>query len=342
MARGNKAEQIINSYSRSGREGTKDFAFLSKQAKKDKIRVLLADAARKVEGTTSDASIEQSKTKGAGEKVVGVGRTQGLRTIQEVAQKAGFNQFIPALQFYDRYLKSPTKRLATATAEGWKVGKPQEVAIGTRLDENGNETTAYRKFKNEDEYLNYLYHRLETFETAETSTNKAAINYYREQMNRSLRAIGGKELKGKTLKTLFGYGSDKQGEWQKLGKVKQEKLREYWATIRQALKSEVAQGYESDTVLDTYAEAQRIAEANNMGAEEGEHIFFDTFNSPDLVDVDDLAKRLEMAANAYDAKTLQQISDEEDTETETEKTEDWRNLGNIDLGSIGTIDLLND
>ena len=334
MARGNKTEQIINSYSRTGREGTKDFAFLSKQAKKEKVRALLLDATRKVEGTTSDAAIAKSKTKGAGAKVVGVGRTQGLRTIQDVAQNAGFDQFIPALQFYDRYLKATSNRLATPTAEGWKAGKPQEVAIGTKTDENGNEVATYRKFKSEDEYLNYLYYRLETFETAETSTNKGAINYYREQMNRGIRAIGGQEVKGKTLKTLFGYGSDKQGEWQKIGAAEQEKLREYWATIRQAMKVAAQAGYESDTVLDTYAEAQRIAEENGITADEGEQIFFDTFNSPQLATVADLAKRLEMATNAYGVKTLEQIRDGEDVDNqEPEQTsgDGWLNLGTIDL-----------
>lgn len=337
MAKQSKAEQIINSYSRTGREGTTDFATLSTKAKKEKIRVLLADATRKVEGTTSANAIAQSKSKGGGAKVVGVGRTQGLRTIQEVAQNAGFDQFIPALKFYDTYLKSPSNRFATATAEGWKAGKPQEVAIGTRRDEYGNETTSYRKFNSEDDYLNYLYKRLETFETAETSTNKAAINYYREQMNRGLRAIGAKEVKGKTLKTLFGYGSEKQGEWQKIGAEKQEALREYWATIRQAMKQASLEGYESDTVIDTYAEAQRIAEENSITPEEGEQIFFDTFNSPQLATVVDLAKRLEMATNAYGARTLQQIRDIETTEGDEETEHSTSGLG---IGTIGTLDLL--
>jgi len=317
-----KVTDILDQYSRQGRAGTTDFSKLSTADKKKHIRTLLADVKKKVEGSETGTSTAQSKKKGKGAKVIAAGRTQGLRTVQKVANEAGFAQYIPALKLYDNYIKAAEKGLEKAKDGGWKSGQAQTVKLGAKTE---------RSFATEDEYLDHLYKRLEEFENAETSTNKGAIAYYKESMNRGLEGTG-MEIKGKTLKTIFGYGSDKEGEWQKLGAEAHERISQYWTDMRAAIKQGEIMGYESETVLDTYNDVQQMVLDNSLPVDNTSQIFMDVFTSSNLNTVQDLEKRLEITVNRYGGLTPEQKREGvkiEDTE------EDNSNIGS--LGMLGDL-----
>lgn len=292
-----RVSDILDQYSRQGRAGTQDFSKLSTADKKKYIRTLLRDVKTKVEGSETSTATAKSKTKGKGKKVISAGRTQGLRTVQKVANAAGFDQYVPALKLYDNYIKAAEAGLEKAKADGWKSGKAQTVKLGTRTE---------RSFSSEDEYLDHLYKRLEEFEQAETSTNKGAIAYYRESMNKGLEGTG-MEIKGKTLKTLFGYGAEsEEGEWQRLGEQAHERISQYWTDMRMAMKQGELMGYESETVQNTYDDVQKIVVDNSLPEDETAQIFIDVFTKSNMATVKDLEDRLRIVANMYGALTPEQ------------------------------------
>lgn len=330
------AKDILGQYSRQGKQGTEDFSKLSTAEKRRKVKVLLADAKKKVEGSASDATTAQSKKTGKGQKVIAAGRTQGLRKIQEVAEAAGFKQYIPALKFYDAYLKDAVKDLETAKEGGWKEGNSQKVKLGDRTNRN---------FTSEDEYLDHLYSRLEEFEDANTSTNKGAVKYYVDNINAGLDSKD--KIKAKTIKTLFGYGAEemdketgqfKQGEgaWQKLGAELQKKSSDYWDTIRKGINNAKLMGYESETVIDTYDNVQQIIMDNSLPINT-EQFFQDIFTSSNLARVDNIDKRVELIARDYGAETINgvKIDDSVDEELKEERKLEMERLGLLgDLSSM--------
>lgn len=326
-----KVSDIIDQYSRHGRAGTQDFSNLSTEEKKRYIRTLLRDVRIKVEGSETSASTAKSKTKRGGAKVISAGRTQGLRTVQRVANDAGYDQYIPALKLYDNYIKAAEKGLEKAKADGWKSGNAQTVALGTRTN---------RSFATEDEYLDHLYSRLEEFEQAETSTNKGAIAYYRESINKGLTGTG-MEVKGKTLKTLFGYGAESgEGEWQRMGAEAQEKISNYWTDMRMAMKQGENMGYESETVQDTYDDVQKIVIDNSIPEDSTEQIFIDIFTKSNMATVKNLEDRIRIVANRYGALTPEQkragvsLKDAKKAAEEEGKSSNIPNIPGIDLSSM--------
>jgi len=323
-----RVSDIIDQYSRHGRAGTQDFSKLSTEEKKRYIRTLLRDVRTKVEGSETSASTAKSKTKRGGAKVISAGRTQGLRTVQKVANAAGFDQYVPALKLYDNYIKAAEKGLEKAKADGWKSGNAQTVNLGTRTK---------RSFATEDEYLDHLYSRLEEFEQAETSTNKGAIAYYRESINKGLTGTG-MEVKGKTLKTLFGYGAESgEGEWQRMGAEAQEKISNYWADMRMAMKQGELMGYESETVQNTYSDVQKIVIDNSLPEDETAQMFIDVFTRSNMATVKDLEYRLRIVANRYGALTPEQKREGiklKDVKDDEDKDKGIPGIPGFDLGSF--------
>lgn len=324
-----KAEQIVSVYSAKGRTST-ELSSLSIEEQRQAVRALLRDTVIKVEGTANPTATAKSKSKGKGQKVISVGKTQGLRTLEGVAKSAGLEQYIPALQYYDKAIKTKEGGAAIEKprAGGWKDGKPQTVQMG-----DGSHT-----FKTEADYLQALYSRLETFQTSKTGSNKKAMAYYRDQLNRGLRALGMQEIdesKAKTAKTLFGFGATSgTGAFQRLGTQTQQDLKDYWKMMREQINKGDGLGYESETVIQAQVEAQEIAATEGKTRDEANSWFIDamTINSKIPATIADLKDRVRMVAGFQKAEEAREAAGEE------EKEEDKGIIGGM-IEGMGNIDL---
>lgn len=251
------------------------------------------------------------------DKLYGEGKRKGVVDIAQQLTGAGVSGGLFSVYYADKWLTDIDKGEAVTIAEakkgGWLEGKAQKV--------NG------RKFKTEEDYIDYIYQRLSTWERLKDSTNKGAVAKVIADYNRGAQAVGAEEIdtkKVKTIKTLIEAGQNRPSAWGALGEQKQD-VANYWALVRSKIRADKGQ-YDSDTVIkaiDTIETKKR-----ELGINEDTGLLYEEASSNQL-------GALSLEQSVLNTMTAHIEEDEDDTGADLKLTDTSGFFGSFYTGNTG-------
>ena len=254
------------------------------------------------------------------DKLYGEGKRKGVVDIAQQLTGAGVSGGLFSVYYADKWLTDTDKGEAVTIAEakkgGWLEGKAQTV--------NG------RKFKTEEDYIDYIYQRLSTWERLKDSTNKGAVAKVIADYNRGAQAVGVEEIdtkKVKTLKTLIEAGQNRPSAWGALGEQKED-VANYWALVRSKIRKDKGQ-YDSDTVIKAINTIETKKRESGLNEDTG--LLYEEASSNQLG-----ALSLEQSIlDTMAAHTAHIEEDEDDTGADLKLTDTSNFFGSLYTGNKG-------
>lgn len=251
------------------------------------------------------------------DKLYGEGKRKGVVDIAQQLTGAGVSGGLFSVYYAKQWLTDTDKGEAVTIAEakqgGWLEGKAQTV--------NG------RKFKTEEDYIDYIYQRLSTWERLKDSTNKGAVAKVIADYNKGAQAVGAEEIdtkKVKTIKTLIEAGKNRPSAWGALGEQKQD-VSQYWALVRSKIRADKGQ-YDSDTVIKAINTIE--TKKRELGINEDTGLLYEEASSNQL-------GALSLEQSALDTVMAHIEEDEDDTGADLKLTDTSGFFGSFYTGNTG-------